>query len=170
MTNASRQADANDEPAWRDAVAQWLKAAPGELNRVGFAQIDVDDLLGAEPPHGTRAAVFCMNSAVTDLIMRTERVEGLVVVPLEPRKRMTRGIPRLADVLSHPWHYGPGRGVPGIYLLTPAAWAAYESVEEYRVDLGREGLDANDVAYFRAWRSDHGDEFERAVYIRRVTA
>ncbi len=122
MTSTSPHAEARAESPWRAAVAQWLKAAPGQLDRDGFAQIDVDDLLSAQPAYGVQAALFCMNVAVADGTWRTGPVDGLVVVPLRRRKRMTGSVPRLVDVLSHRWRYGPGRGVPGIYLLTRAAW------------------------------------------------
>jgi hypothetical protein len=151
------------------AVAQWIETARREIEESGFAQIDLDDLLSAPPPQAVKAALACMNIAVDDARGNERTVEGLVVVPLEPSPKMAEGISRLADLVSQAWTYGPGRSVPGIYLLDPAAWSAYEPVEEYRLDLGTEGLPTHHVAYYRAWRSlPDTDEFDRAVYIRHV--
>lgn len=144
-----------------------MKTARSEIEESGFAQIDLDDLLSAEPPEAVKAALVCMNLAANDARENGRIVEGLVVVPLEPSRQMAEGTPRLADVVSQPWTYGAGRSVPGIYLLDPAAWSAYEPVEEYRLDLGTDGLPMQHVAYYRAWKSLPGTaEFDRAVYIR----
>jgi hypothetical protein len=76
-------------------------------------------------------------------------------------------------VLAEPWEYGPGRQVPGLYLLTPSAWRAYEDVEEYRRHLPADnGLPEGYAAYYRTWRPEaaatEGREYAGAIYIRTV--
>ena len=169
MTRTSSPTGPELEGECAAAVAQWIGTARREIEESGFSQIDLDDLFLLPPLQAVEAAVACMNIAVDHARGRERTMEGLVVVPLEPSPHMAAGTPRLADLASQAWTYGPGQSVPGVYLLKPAAWSAYEPVEEYRLDLGTEGLPTRHVAYYRAWKSlPNTEEFDRAVYIRNL--
>jgi hypothetical protein len=150
-----------------NAVDAWLHEAWGELARNGFAQVDLDDLLDAEPADAARVGLKCLGRALEALPADTD-ADAMMTLPLEPAGRWPGGVPELDDLLSQSWTYGPGRSVPGLYLVSFSHWRGVESFEEYRCPLRSGGLPAGFIAYYRAWRQLEDSEFDRCVYIRSV--
>lgn len=159
------------------AVESWfLDAAAHELAESGVAQIDIDNLIEPPPAKAARATISCMKSAL-DLASRsvpTKTISGLVVIPLpfvDDQDVPPTTHPPLASVLDADWVYGPGREVPGLYLLRAPLPGLEVGVEEYRLGLA----EANTLlpgfgAYYRAWRTlGERDrvplEWSRAIYI-----
>lgn len=159
----------NFEPQVKAWIDKWALA---ELAQTGFAQVDIDELLDPAPVAAVRAMLDCMALAVSAVQQAHEPAEGMVVIPLPAAEDQTlppTEHPTLAEVLQRDWVYGPGREVPGLYLLGPAAEQVDTDVEEYRV--GLPPLDSEHRAYYRAGRTlDERERFphewSRALYVR----
>jgi hypothetical protein len=150
------------------AVDAWVHGARDELTRHGFAQVDLDDLLGDEPADAARVGMECLGRALDALPVDTD-ADAMMTLPLEPAGRWPGGVPELDDLLSQAWTYGPGRAVPGLYLVSFSHWRGIGPFEEYRCPLSGGGLPAGFVAYYRAWRQVGDSEFHRCVSIRPCT-
>jgi hypothetical protein len=154
----------------RAAAEAWADEAAQALKTLGFAQIDLDDLLGEPPSLAVEAALECLQLAVGRARLTNPDLDGIVTVPLPWWDSLTQESPSMLDVLAQAWDYGPGREVVGLYLADPSTWRAYEPVEEYRRDLGTKGLPVGHAAYYRTWRASTApEEFARAIYIRTIT-
>jgi hypothetical protein len=153
-------------------VADWAELATLELASEEFAQIDLDDLLGASPTLAVQAGLQSLQLALSKGRLNRPDLEGMLVVPLPSRESLTLDSPTLAHVLTTPWTYGLGREVPGLYLLRPTNWQRYEACEEYRKHLSGDGaLPPRFTAYYRTWRLEEDfakgwDDYNRAIYIR----
>lgn len=153
-----------------DAVAWWMPHARDELSRGHFAQVDVDNLIEPVPQLPIRALITCMNLAVQDILRSELAIIGMTVIPLnyEKTNRIPTDYPKLADLLDRPWTYGPGRVVPGLYLIRPSLLAQTNSFDEYRRTIPSGALaDERLTAYYRAWRTPQFDEeWNREICIR----
>jgi hypothetical protein len=158
----------------RAAVDRWVPAARAELSVARFAQIDLDDLVGPPPPLAVRAALRCMELACEGIRDAVPEVVGLVLVPLPAAGRLTPEAPTIDELLGRPWQFGPGRSVPGVYLLADPSWSLgwdAEVSEEYRRAMPTGALEgATYRAYYRTWKVLGGEdgsppEYDRAVYI-----
>jgi hypothetical protein len=157
------------------AVTAWVNDTRGELRATGLTQIDLDALLDAPPALAVQAALACLQLAVRQARKTDADVDGILTVPLQGSATLTHDSPTVSEVLAQSWEYGPGRQVPGLYLVKSPVWRAYEQVEEYRKDLDA-ALDLPDgyAAYYRTWRSQAAAEqvweYDRTIYIRTVTS
>jgi hypothetical protein len=153
-------------------VTAWLaNRAMAELSTDGFAQIDLDELLGNPPPHASRTVLSCLDLAVILARQEEPQVDGVLTIPLPGADSLTRDSPTLEDALALPSEYDSGRESPGLSLVEEAVWRAYEPVEEYRRHLGADAeLPPGCAAYYRTWRSLSDAErdwpFARTIYIR----
>ncbi|GAA2739547.1 hypothetical protein GCM10009867_36060 [Pedococcus aerophilus] len=132
----------------------------------GFAQIDLDDLLGDEPSAAASVGLECLER-ILKILPQDSNLDGLLTIPLEPATRWgERPIPSLDDLLASAWSYGPGRAVPGLYVIHGMHSRPPEHVEEYKRPLGSERLEPRLVAYYREWREAGEAELERCIYVR----
>lgn len=148
-----------------EAVDPWVALAPAEIARLGFAQIDLDNLLGDEPEAAAAVGLDCLQRIVA-LLPEGADLDAVLTIPLEPATEWDRMPPALDDALAADWIYGPGRQVPGLYLVPALHWRSPEQVEEYKRPLKSRKLPPQFVAYYRAWRKLDEVEFDRCVYIR----
>ncbi len=155
-------------------MADWVRTAREELSAARFAQIDLDDLLVPPPRSAVRAALRCVRLACEEVRDVVPQVVGLVVAPLPEADTLTLEGPPMDDLLRRPWEFGPGRSVPGLYLLADWSWSRVWEAgagEEYRRTLPTGVLEGQVwEAYYRTWRtlgreSGHAREYDRAVYI-----
>lgn len=148
------------------AVNRWVLSSGPEISSTGFAQIDLDNLLGAEPPRGAEIGVACLEHAMSALRKDVD-LDGLLTLPIEPSTDWQE-IPSLDDMLTQDWDYGPGREVPGLYLLHPLNWRTYQRVEEHVYPVVSRVLGPHLATYYRAWRTPHAGETEynRCIYVR----
>lgn len=150
------------------AVAAWLAdSVPPELASHGFAQIDINDLLGQPPPIAARTGVLCLELAVILGRERFPDVDGMLTLELPFTDLLVHESPTIEEALSDSWN------APGLYLIEPHHWRGYEEVEEYRRHLpAQDFLPPEYAAYYRTWRtqeeSTSGLEYNRAIYIRTV--
>ncbi len=154
------------------AITGWLSnGVREEVAQTGFAQINLDDLLGELPPSPAQNGLLCLELAV--ILARDQQlaVDGVLTIPLPATGQMSKKSPSIAEVLE-PGDAKPGNGVPAISLVDGAHWRRYEDVEEYRTPLTDDAVPAGYAAYYRTWRSkeaaDARGEYERAVCFRTV--
>jgi hypothetical protein len=143
-----------------EQVSAWIdRWALAELAQTGYAQVDIDDLLDPVPARAARAMLDCMAFALTAVQAAKGPHAAFVVIPLpaaEEQPAPPTDHPTLADLLQADWVYGPGRQVPGLYLLGPGSVTVDDEVEEYRIGLAAPATDVR--AYYRAWRTLDGRE------------
>lgn len=148
-----------------DVVARWIRRAASEVSEHGFAQVDLDDLLGAEPPYAAAIGIECL-----ELMMAarpgSSDLDGLLTIPLDSASSWEGSTSSLDELLAGTWTYGPGHPVPGLYLVHPLHWRLVEAVEEHKLPLEDPNLPQGWKAYYRAWRTPGDPEFNRAVYVR----
>lgn len=154
------------------AVTAWLSRwALPELTADGFAQIDLDELLEDPPVQAVRTGLRCLQIAVAEARRTHADVDGILAIPLPCSDLLVKDAPEFEEVLAEPWTYGPGREVPGLYLVRGTLWRTYAPVEEYRRHLSTSGsLPSGYVTYYRTWRSEddaaRGWEYARTTYVR----
>lgn len=156
-------------------VREWVGRALVVLESAEFAQIDLDDLLGDVSGDAIRVGLRCLDVARAEsgLAVCTD-TDRLLVIPLPWSETLSLSSPDFDDLLATSWQTGPGKRVPGLYLVRSVLWGRYEEVEEYRRHLPTEAtLGSGYAAYYRCWRSveeaEAGWEYNRAVYVRSVT-
>lgn len=136
------------------------------------AQIDLDELTSDLPPVGAVSAALDCGIALREAVRASEQlIDVAVVIPLPGDEvGLPTSAPTLGDLFEVAWIYGPGREVPGLYLVPPSVWGTVEPGEEYRRTLDEPSVPPGFFAYYRAWRSElevaRGWEFARAVYVR----
>lgn len=159
-----------------NAVNAWLsKWALPELTADGYAQIDLDELFDDPPAQAVSIGLQCLQIAVAEARRTRGEVDGILTVPLPWSDSFVQDSPEFGEVLAEPWTFGPGREVPGLYLVRGSIWRTYVPVEEYRRHLPTDGsLPPGYVAYYRTWRSEadasKGWEYARTIYVRTADA
>jgi hypothetical protein len=124
-----------------------------------------DDLLGVEPAHAVAVGIECLELMMAARPEGSD-LDGLLTLPLDSASGWEGVATSMDDLLAETWIYGPGRSVPGLYLVHPLHWRLLEEVEEHKVPLEGHSLPHGWQAYYRAWRTQGEPEFNRAVYIR----
>lgn len=158
-----------------DRINAWVGSAVTELATTTWVQIDLDDVLQAEPERAVQSGLDCLRRAVDTARLADPRLGGLLTIPLPETTNMTTESPTLDELTSVRWRYGPGRSVPGLYLFRTSSWAEFENGEDYRRSLPpTQTLPHEWAAYYRTWRTqEHADlgwEYDRAVYVHTVDA
>jgi hypothetical protein len=155
-------------------MGAWVAAALFELEDSDFVQDDIDDLFEPPPRLAARAILECLKTAVQ--VARTSRpdLDGIAVIPLEAVQVLSLEAPSWNLMLDQDWEYGPGREVPGLYLVKPAIWRHQADLEEYRQSVDVSSVMGPGFAgYYRCWRSaedaGRGWEYSRDFYVRTST-
>jgi hypothetical protein len=150
----------------------WVRAVAPGLAASHPAQIDIDELLDPPPANAIWTAlggIQLMRDALQALELRAD---VMLVVPLPVSVELMRDHPGFDDLVADEWSYGPGREVPGFYLLPPSVWRVYEPSEDYRRAIETDLLPPGFAAYYRTWRTlddeVRGWEYARAVYVRTI--
>jgi hypothetical protein len=161
-----------DAHALDPVVEAWVATAMTELSTADFAQIDIDGLFDPAPPLAIRVTLDCLKTAVRLGRMSAPDLDGIAVIPLEcSETAIALETPSWDQALDREWEYGPGRQVPGLYLVRPAIWRHQAAAEEYRHPIDVEGfLGPGFVGHYRCWRSsqdaERGWEYNREFFIR----
>lgn len=77
-------------------------------------------------------ALECLKFCVTATQRFKPRVDVIVAIPLPSADTMLVSHPELETIIDQPWTFGPGREVPGLYLVHDEIWRTYEALEDYR--------------------------------------
>jgi hypothetical protein len=114
----------------RTWVDRWALA---ELRESGPAQVDIDELFNPPPARAATAILECLDLATTFVGDSDVVVSGLVVIPLqvvEDQIAPPVDYPSLSETLACDWVYGPGREVPGLYLIHQGKEQQETDIEE----------------------------------------
>lgn len=147
-------------------VLSWFETALDHIERNTFAQIDIDELLGAVPEYAGSVSLDVFRV----LVERAVRVDGnpvpLLVLPLSASHRLLTKTPSLDLLLQRKWR---NLEVPGFYLTTTPVWFPWEKVEEYRTPVDSLSVLPMLSPFYRVFRSLEARakswEYERAFYI-----
>ena len=96
-------------------------------------------------------------------------LDVMLVVPLEPSERWDDPHRSLDELTEVPWVYGPGQPVLGLYVVRSRLWREVEQAEEHKQPLATPQALVRCVAYYRAWRRNKSEEFDRAIYLRSLS-
>jgi hypothetical protein len=157
-----------------DVVGWWERYAQREVSGDKFAQIDLDELIDDPPALAVAEALEAVQIALELARANEPAIIGLVTIPLEPSESLVTESPDLEQLLTTPWTYGPGRPVPGVYLL-PSDLLEEVVDDEFRLDITHTGqLPPGFIAYYRCWRgpdeASRGWEYHRTIYVRSARA
>ena len=136
------------------------------------AQVDLDALAEAVPPkEAVTWGIQCAAALSAEVARAGQRhqTNALVVFPLGFSSQLMLSAPALSTLADGAWDYGPGKQVPGLYLLSRALLGEYEAAEEYKSPVDDKVVPRGFAAYYRCWRSaddaKKGWEFARAIYV-----
>ena len=126
---------------------------------MGLPKSTLTTYSATHPPQAAARGLACLERIVA--VLPGPDLDAVLTIPLEPGS-WDLPHPSLEDLMALNWSYGPGRSVPGLYVVHGTQWRLAEQVEEYKQPLDSPNPSLGLVAYYRAWRGVGDPEFDRA--------